>query len=101
MCETSEVKSTAPCQAACPAEIDVPRYIRYLKAGKFQQALAVIRERLPFPEICGYACFHPCESKCARQQYDEPVAIRMLKRVAAHNSVELDDSPVPVNTKGK
>jgi len=61
----------------------VPRYIRCIKEGDFDQALAVIRERIPFPAVCGYACVHPCESKCARQQYDEPVAIRMLKRAAA------------------
>jgi NADPH-dependent glutamate synthase beta subunit-like oxidoreductase/NAD-dependent dihydropyrimidine dehydrogenase PreA subunit len=70
------------CQAACPAGIDVPRYIRYIKEGKFNEALAVIREKIPFPAVCGYACVHPCESKCARVQYDEPVAIRMLKRAA-------------------
>ncbi|MCG0277912.1 MAG: FAD-dependent oxidoreductase [Thermanaeromonas sp.] len=72
----------APCKEACPAGIDVPRYIRYIKQGKFGEALAVIRERIPFPAICGYACVHPCEAKCARNQLDQPVAIRLLKRIA-------------------
>ena len=76
-------KSTAPCREACPAGIDVPRYVRNIREGRFEQALAVIRERIPFPFVCGYACVHPCETKCARIQYDEAVAIRMLKRVAA------------------
>lgn len=74
--------TTASCKAACPAGVDVPRYIRYIKAGKFTEAVAVIREKIPFPAVCGYACVHPCESKCARVQYDEPVAIRLLKRAA-------------------
>ncbi|SFR00879.1 FAD-dependent oxidoreductase [Desulfoscipio geothermicus] len=74
--------TTASCKAACPAGVDVPRYIRYIRAGKFTEALAVIREKIPFPAVCGYACIHPCESKCARVQYDEPVAIRLLKRAA-------------------
>ncbi len=74
-----------PCTAACPAGIDVPRYIRYIRGGNFEQALAVIRERIPFPAVCGYACVHPCESRCARVQYEEPVAIRMLKRAAAEH----------------
>ncbi len=73
----------APCQAACPAGIDVPRYMRAIREGDFEEALAVIRERLPFPSVCGYACVHPCEIKCSRIQYDEAIAIRMLKRVAA------------------
>ncbi len=73
----------APCEAACPAGIDVPRYVRQIAAGRFSEALATIRERIPFPLVCGYACFHPCEAKCGRSQYEGPVAIRMLKRVAA------------------
>jgi formate dehydrogenase beta subunit len=73
----------APCEAACPAGIDVPRYVRQISEGRFGEALATIRERIPFPLVCGYACFHPCEAKCGRTQYEGPVAIRMLKRVAA------------------
>jgi len=76
-------KPAAPCRAACPAGIDVPRYIRAIRDGNFEAALTVIRERIPFPLACGYACVHPCETKCSRVQYDEPVAIRMLKKVAA------------------
>ena len=76
-------KSTAPCQEACPAGIDVPRYIRHIRNGQFSEALAVITERIPFPSVCGYACVHPCEAKCSRLQFDEAVAIRMLKRAAA------------------
>ena len=75
--------SAAPCREACPAGIDVPRYIRHIRNGHFEKALAVIRERIPFPFVCGYACVHPCEAKCARAQFDEAIAIRMLKRVAA------------------
>lgn len=76
-------QSTAPCREACPAGIDVPRYIRHIRDGRFEKALAVVRERIPFPFVCGYACVHPCEEKCARRQFDEAIAIRMLKRVAA------------------
>jgi formate dehydrogenase (NADP+) beta subunit len=78
-------KSTAPCREACPAGIDVPRYVRQIREGHFDQALAVIRERIPFPFVCGYACVHPCETKCARAQFDQPIAIRMLKKAAAEN----------------
>ena len=75
-----------PCREACPAGIDVPRYVRYIKEGDFDRALAVIREKIPFPSVCGHACIHPCESKCARVQYDQPVAIRLLKRAAVEKS---------------
>lgn len=78
-----------PCREGCPAGIDVPRYIRRIKEGKFDEALAVIRERIPFPSICGYACYSPCELKCGNRQFGEPIAIRALKRAAAEKGGEL------------
>ncbi|MDA8124637.1 MAG: FAD-dependent oxidoreductase [Deltaproteobacteria bacterium] len=87
-------KPKAPCREACPAGIDVPRYIRHLREGRFAEALRVIRERIPFPSVCGHACVHPCEQKCARVQLDEAVAIRMLKKVAAERG---GDKPVRVS----
>lgn len=80
---------TAPCQEACPAGVDVPRYVRHLRDGRFTEALAVVRERIPFPLVCGHACFHPCEAKCGRRQLDAAVGIRMLKRAAAEQGQSL------------
>jgi len=73
----------APCSHTCPAGVDVPRYIRLITEGNYDEALMVIRERIPFPAVCGYICFHPCEGKCRRGQIDEPIAIRALKRFVA------------------
>ena len=73
----------APCSHTCPAGIDAPRYLRFISQGEFDQALAVIREKIPFPSICGHVCPHPCEAKCRRAQVDEAIAIRALKRFAA------------------
>ena len=74
---------SAPCSHTCPAGIDVPRYIRFIAQGKPGGAVAVIREKIPFPAVCGLVCFHPCEAKCRRAQLDEAIAIRMLKGYAA------------------
>jgi len=76
---------TAPCSHICPAGIDVPRYVRFIAEGKPAEAVAVIREKMPFPAVCGLVCFHPCEAKCRRGQLDEAIAIRMLKRFAAEH----------------
>ncbi|MEW6334895.1 MAG: FAD-dependent oxidoreductase [Thermodesulfobacteriota bacterium] len=76
-------RKEAACQRTCPAGIDVPRYVRAISAGKFDESLAVIRESIPFPSVCGYACFAPCEARCGKGQFDEPVAIRALKRAAS------------------
>lgn len=78
----------APCTEACPAGVDVPRYIRCIKEGKFGEALAVMRERIPFPAVCGYACYSPCEDHCGNRQFGEPISIRALHRIAAEKGGE-------------
>ncbi|RLB38915.1 MAG: hypothetical protein DRH20_04785 [Deltaproteobacteria bacterium] len=70
------------CTQACPAGVDVPRYIRAVKDGRYDDALAVVREKLPLPTVCADACFAPCEEVCAYRQLGDPVAIRALKRAA-------------------
>ncbi len=73
----------SPCQNACPAGIDVPGYIALVAAGRLRDAYNLIRKENPFPAVCGRVCTHECESKCRRDQLDEPVAISDLKRYVA------------------
>ncbi len=75
--------NTAPCITACPAGIDVPRYVQLAGLGLFSEANAVVREKLPFPGILGRACYAPCESDCRRGNLDDPLSIRSLKRMAS------------------
>ena len=74
-----------PCKSTCPAEIDVPRYVRFIKDGDYSAATAVIREKVPFPWVLGYVCDHPCETECRRGEMNEPISIRELKRFAAEH----------------
>lgn len=78
-----------PCMEACPAGVDVPRYIRAVKNRKYDEAVAVLREKIPFPVVCADACFAPCEDICAYRQFGDPVAIRALKRTAVDKGGEL------------
>ncbi len=78
-----------PCQHTCPVGLDVPGYVSLIKEGKFAEAYSLIKQRNPFPLVCGRVCNHPCEGKCRRGQVDEPVAIRDLKRFAADYAFEL------------
>jgi formate dehydrogenase (NADP+) beta subunit len=72
-----------PCKYACPAEIDVPRYVRFIRQKEYAAAIAVIREKVPFPAVLGFVCNHPCESACRRSLVNQAVSIRNLKRFAA------------------
>ena len=82
-CAVIDKMGLAPCSHACPAGIHVQGYVALIAQGRFQEALDLVREAIPFPGICGRICTHPCEVNCRRNEVDEPVAIRQLKRFIA------------------
>lgn len=69
-----------PCVVECPARTDIPRYLRYAKEGRLEDAVAVLREKLPFPATLGRICNHKCESSCRRGELNEAISIRGVKR---------------------
>jgi putative selenate reductase len=73
----------SPCVEACAVEQDVPEYAWYIAQGDYDRALEVVLARNPLPGVTGYVCNHLCQTKCTRNDYEEPVAIRALKRIAA------------------
>jgi len=93
-----EKAGIAPCQAACPAGVNVQGYVQLIKQGKFQSAWALVYRDNPFPAVCGLVCAHPCETKCHRGQIDAPVNIRSLKLAAAEKTYaeNFDELPLPI-----
>lgn len=81
-CRSGQCKSLtySPCTNACPAGIDIPAYVEAIEKGDFIGAYKIICNDLPFPSICGRACYAPCESMCRRKEIDEPAGIRVLKK---------------------
>jgi NADPH-dependent glutamate synthase beta subunit-like oxidoreductase len=70
----------------------VPRYIRLIAAGRYDDAYLLNWDSNVFPGILGRTCDRPCEPACRRGRVEEnngekpePVAICRLKRVAADN----------------
>ncbi len=85
----TDEKRLVPCRAGCPAGIDIPRYVQHVAAGRYDEAVAVIREKVPFPAVLGLVCFHPCEQVCRRGELNTPVSICALKRIAAERETGL------------
>ncbi len=73
----------APCQEACPVGTNAGLYVGLIAQGRYEEALAVAAEPNPFPVICGRVCTAPCEDACRRGEFEEPIAIRDLKRFAS------------------
>jgi putative selenate reductase len=76
---------TAPCMEPCAVCQDVPEYNWWIKEGDPDKALEVILARNPLPGVTGYVCNHLCQTRCVRNDYEESVAIRVLKRYAEEN----------------
>lgn len=98
-----KVKLTAPCQDKCPAHIDIPAYIEAIKDYRNEEALAIIRESMPLPAVCGRVCPHPCETACRRANVDDSVNIMVLKRTASDYEWQHQQTPPmqPKARKGK
>ena len=77
-----EIVSSA-CQHSCPINQDVPSYIGLIAQGKFEEAINIVLKENPLPLICGRVCDTPCEGKCVAGEWDDPIAIRSLKRFLA------------------
>ena len=90
---TCQYTQPVPCVSLCPAHVDIPGYIALVKAGRYADAIRLIRKDNPFPTTCGFICEHPCEARCRRNSVDDAVNIRGLKRVAADFAGEV---PPPV-----
>ncbi len=73
----------APCVAQCAVAQDVPEYAYWIRQGDLDRALSAILHRNPLPGCTGYVCTNLCQTRCTRHNYDQPVAIRRLKRFAA------------------
>jgi putative selenate reductase len=80
----------APCVEQCAVCQDVPEYAWLIAQGDDDRALEVILHRNPLPAVTGYVCTHLCQTRCTRNNYDEPVLIRDLKRFATeHGQVQI------------
>jgi NADPH-dependent glutamate synthase beta subunit-like oxidoreductase len=86
----------APCRQKCPAQINIPKYIRYIKEGKYDKALLTIKESNPLPLSTGRVCPEPCALACRRTINDEPVSINYLKRFVADYEMNHGRLHIPV-----
>lgn len=72
-----------PCALACPAQTDCQGYVGLIANGEYEEALKLIKDKIPLPAAIGRVCPHPCEAACRRRLVEESVSILHLKRYAA------------------
>jgi NADPH-dependent glutamate synthase beta subunit-like oxidoreductase/ferredoxin len=85
----------APCTIACPAHMDIPTMNRLLAAGKFDEALRVVKQNIALPSVLGHICPAPCEGVCRRKPIDGALSICLLKRFSGDKG-HFDEKPAPL-----
>ena len=91
MAESSRCLGCGLCIQGCPARIDVPGYQIAMANGNIEDALKINFEKLPFVEVCGNVCPHPCEDSCVLEDNKGSIATRHIKRYVAENISDYKD----------
>ncbi|PIE33490.1 MAG: hypothetical protein CSA55_01920, partial [Ilumatobacter coccineus] len=89
----------APCSDTCPITQDVPGYMRAVREGDFDRAIDIVRDANPLGSILGRGCDHLCETTCIRTHFDQPLAIREMKRFIMDNETSVGVSIESIEKK--
>ena len=79
------IRKSIPCQAACPANTNIPAYLDAIAHDDHDAAYRINLIDNVFPAVLGRVCTRPCEPACRHGAagLGDPVAICMSKRAAA------------------
>ncbi len=99
--EASRCISCGLCTEACPEHMHIPEYINAIASGNDADAVRIIYDNNPLPEMCGKVCTRRCEDICAIAVRGEAVAIRWLKGYATETAKTADITREIVNPEIK
>ena len=70
----------APCSAACPTHIEIPKFIAMIRSSNVIGAAEVVKTSNALANTCGKICPQEvfCQSVCTRGKQDAPIQIREL-----------------------
>ena len=87
------------CMEGCPVSINIPKFVKYIEAGKFLDAAKTLKETSALPAVCGRVCPQEkqCEATCfyTQKMKKDPVAIGYLERFAADYERESGFMSIP------
>lgn len=80
---TIDKKGEPACRATCPAHVNAQGFVMLMRHGKYDEALEIVRDAIPFPGVLGRVCISFCEAECERGVLDDSISIRNLHRFLA------------------
>ena len=87
----------APCMAACPTHIDVPKFIKKIASGNLEGSAKTILDANILGASCSRACPVDvlCEGACVMHRYNkQPIEIGRLQRFAM-DTLHASGAPLP------
>jgi glutamate synthase (NADPH/NADH) small chain len=70
-----------PCVYACPAQNDIPNFMKLVKNGAWEEARTLWHKTSNLPELCGALCQNEnmCEGACTLNKIHKPVKIGFIE----------------------
>lgn len=89
------------CIEGCPVNINIPKFIRYIKEEKFDRAIKTIKKTNNLPGVCGRVCPQEdqCEKACVLTAKNASIKIGYLERFAADNEANIKIPKIDKNNK--
>ncbi|MFW9847649.1 MAG: FAD-dependent oxidoreductase [Candidatus Thorarchaeota archaeon] len=95
---TIDKRDHPACRVNCPAGVNCQAFVILTNQERYEDAIRIVRENIPFPATLGRVCVSWCEGQCQRGEYDGSVSIRNLHRFLADYEKETGAKP-PVEAK--
>ncbi|MGL6132059.1 MAG: NADPH-dependent glutamate synthase [Fusobacteriaceae bacterium] len=91
----------AKCIEGCPVKIDIPGFIREIKAGDLKASAEILSKYTALPAVCGRVCPQEsqCEQRCVVGIRGESVKIGRLERFIGDIMLENPVTPKKVEKK--
>ncbi len=93
------------CVKGCPVSIDIPKFVKEIADGNFEESAKVLSRYTALPAVCGRVCPQEkqCEEKCILAKRGDAVSIGKLERFAAdyarEKQISLFDEEIISNGK--
>ena len=84
------------CNTQCPIHVDVKAFIGQVIKGDFEEAYRILKKRIPFTDIIGLICDHPCENSCVTNINGKKISIHELERVVIKYGREAKIKTLPI-----
>ncbi|MEM2877979.1 MAG: NADPH-dependent glutamate synthase [Candidatus Hadarchaeales archaeon] len=90
-----------PCVRGCPAEVNIPGFIRKIIEGDFDGACLEIKRTNSLPAVCGRVCpqEEQCQRSCVYAAKGKPIQIGALERFVADRATGRM-TEIPAEKKG-